>query len=138
MKKTIVIVLIIILVIPGLYFAVSYNADIHMPISIETNTQGEKSELPADSLAAADLTIDKITDLVADLKIVKDQMKLIDSLSNNERHISLITVLEDSINDIYVVKVAEDNGTNYVTYFNIMVDAKTMKVLNPTGRIDAE
>lgn len=145
MKKTTVtvtvtvIVLITIFVISGIYFALRYNAGIHTSVIIDTNIQGVKSAPPADgSMAATDSTLDKITDLVADLKIVKDQMKLIDSISNNQRHISLIPILEDSINHIYVVKVAENNGTNYVTYFNIMVDAKTMKVLNPTGKIDAE
>lgn len=138
MKKTTVIVLITIFVILGIYFALRYNAGIHTSAIIDTNTQGVKSTSTADSITTADSTLDKITDLVADLKIVKDQMKLTDSISNNQRHISLIPILEDSINHIYMVKVAENNGTNYVTYINIMVDAKTMKVLNPTGKIDAE
>ena len=131
MKKRIVIVLITIFVVSGLYFALIYNPDIHSTVMIDKNTQGVKFNPSADSITSADSTLDKITDLVADLKIVKDQMKLIDSISNKQRHISLIPILEDSINQIYVVKVAEDNGTNSVTYFNIMVDAKTMKVLNP-------
>jgi len=90
MKKRIVIVLITIFVISGLYFALRFNPDNHSIVMIDTNTQGVKSEPSADSIMSADSTLDKITDLVADLKIVKDQIKLIDSISNKQRHISLI------------------------------------------------
>jgi hypothetical protein len=81
-----------------------------------------------------DLTLEKVTDLVAGLKIVKDQVRLVDSLSGHQRHISLIPVLEDSLTNRYLVKVAEDNGTNYVTYFNFVVDGNTMKIINPDGK----
>ena len=81
----------------------------------------------------SDSVITKVVGLIENLLVVKYQIKLVDSLSNGQRHISIIPTLNDSINGIYSVKVAEDNGQNYVSYFNFLVDAKTMKVLNPNG-----
>lgn len=87
---------------------------------------------------STDLAIEKVVDLVAEQQIVKDQIKLIDSLSNGQRHISLIPILDDSTKNIYLVKVSEDNGLNYVTYYNFLVDANLMKILNSDGKLDGQ
>ena len=80
----------------------------------------------------------KIATLILNQDIVIKQIKTIDSLSNGERKISLITILEDSIKNFYRVKVCEDNGFNYVTYFNYLVDAKTMKIIESSSYMDDE
>ena len=82
-----------------------------------------------------DSTLDQVIKVVGSLKIVKDEIKLVDSLSINKRHISLIPSLDDTLRNIYLVQVSEDNGTNYVTYFNFLVDGKTMKIVNPNGKL---
>ena len=91
-----------------------------------------------DKANLTDLTIDKVLDLVERQKIVKDQIKLIDSLSNGQRHISLVPTLDDTTKNIYLVKIAEDNGTNLVTYFNFLVDANSMKIINSNGKLEGQ
>jgi len=87
---------------------------------------------------SADLTIKKVLDLVAGQKIVKDQIKLIDSLSKNLRHISLVPTLDDTTKNIYLVKVGEDNGMNLVTYYNFLVDANSMTIINADGKLEGQ
>ncbi|MDE3184985.1 MAG: hypothetical protein KGM16_16355 [Bacteroidota bacterium] len=91
-----------------------------------------------DNSKRLDLTVEKVTDLVSDLKIVKDEIKLVDSLSKGKRHILLLPFLNDTAKNIYLVKVAEDNGTNYVSYFNFLVDGNLMKILNESGKLDGQ
>lgn len=88
-----------------------------------------------DNSKVTELTINKVLDLVERQKIVKDQIKLIDSLSNGQRHISFVPTLDDTTKNIYLVKVAEDNGTNFVSYFNFLVDANTMTIINADGKL---
>lgn len=87
---------------------------------------------------STDLAIEKVVDLVAEQQIVKDQIKLIDSLSKGQRHISLIPILDDSTKNIYLVKVSEDNGLNYINYYIFLVDANSMKILNSDGKLDGQ
>jgi hypothetical protein len=82
-----------------------------------------------------DSALDQVSKVVESLKIVKDQIKLIDSLSNSKKHISIIPSLDDTLRNIYLVKVSESNEINYVTYFNFLIDGKTMKILNPNGKL---
>jgi len=89
-----------------------------------------------DNATKNDLTIERVLDLVSGQKIVQDQIKLIDSLSKHERHISLVPFLDDTTKNIYLVKVAEDNGTNLVTYYNFLVDANTMTIINENGKLE--
>lgn len=91
-----------------------------------------------DKANSADLTIDKVLDLVAEQKIVKDQIKLIDSLSKSQRHISLVPTMDDSTKNIYLVKVGEDNGKNLVTYYNFLVDANSMTIINADGKLEGQ
>ena len=84
----------------------------------------------------ADNTIDKILHLVEQQKMVKDQIKLIDSLSFGFRHVTLLPILDDSIKNIFLVKVGEHNGTNFVTYYKFLIDANKMALLNPTGKLE--
>ena len=79
---------------------------------------------------------EKMLDMVGEQPIVKDAIKLIDSLSNGKRHISLIPFLQDTLNNIYLVKVAEDNGVNFVSYYNFLINANTMVILNPDGKLE--
>ncbi len=75
--------------------------------------------------------ITKVLILVENQKSVKNQIRLIDSLSKGQRHVSLIPSLYDTTNNIYLVKVGEDNGVNFVCYFNFFVNADSMKLTNP-------
>lgn len=86
----------------------------------------------------ANLTIKKVLDLVSEQKVVKYQIKLLDSISKNQRHISLIPTLIDSINNVFLVKVCEDNRTNFMTYFNFLVDANSMTIINNDGKLDEQ
>lgn len=80
----------------------------------------------------------KVLDLVKEVKIVIDQIKLIDSLSKGQRHISLIPTLNDTAKNIYLVKVGEDNGMNFVTYYNFLVDANSMTIINTKGKLEGQ
>lgn len=91
-----------------------------------------------DKANSTDLIIGEVLDLVGTNKIVKDQIQLIDSLSNGQRHISLIPTLVDSIKNIYLVKVMEDNGSNFVTHFNFLVDVNSMEIINQNGKLDGQ
>jgi hypothetical protein len=91
-----------------------------------------------DKSNSTDITIEKVVDLVAEQQIVKEQIKLIDSLSKGQRHISLIPTLDNKTKNIYLVKVSEDNGMNYVTYYNFLVDANSMIIINTDGKLDGQ
>jgi hypothetical protein len=91
-----------------------------------------------DNVKSDDLIIEKVLDLVGEQKIVKDQIKLIDSLSKSQRHISLVPTLDDITKNIYLVKVVEDNGTNLLTYFNFLVDANSMTIINADGKLEGQ
>ena len=91
-----------------------------------------------DNATLTDLTIEKVLDLVERQKIVKDQIKLIDSLSKGQRHISLVPTLDDTTKNIYLVKVGEDNGMNLVTYYNFLVDANSMTIINADGKLEGQ
>lgn len=83
-------------------------------------------------------TIEKVLNLVESQKIVKDQIKLIDSLSRSQRHISFITTLDDTMKNIYLVKVSEDNGINLVIYYNFFVDANSMTIIKSDGKLEGQ
>ena len=91
-----------------------------------------------DNVKSDDLIIEKVLDLVGEQKIAKDQIKLIDSLSRSQRHISLVPTLDDITKNIYLVKVVEDNGTNLLTYFNFLVDANSMTIINTDGKLEGQ
>ncbi len=85
-----------------------------------------------------DKTIEKIVDLVGEQKIIKDQIKLINSISKGQRQISLVPTLYDSTKNIYLVKVGEVNGMNFVTYYNFLVDANSMTIINADGKLEGQ
>lgn len=91
-----------------------------------------------DNATLTDLTIEKVLDLVERQKIVKDQIKLIDSLSKGQRNISLVPTLDDTTKNIYLVKVGEDNGMNLVNYYNFLVDANSMTIINADGKLEGQ
>lgn len=84
------------------------------------------------------LTLEKVLNLVEKQKNVKDQIKLIDSLSKSQRHISILPTLSDTLKNIYLVKVGEDNGINLVIFYNFLVDANSMIILNPDGKLEGQ
>lgn len=98
------------------------------------NTE-DKSDAIKNS-ALSEETLEKVLNLVADEQIVKDKIKLIDSLSKGKRHISLAAFIDDTLKNRYLVKVCEDNGSNLVTYYNFLVDANSMKILNEDGKLN--
>lgn len=79
---------------------------------------------------------EKVIALIEQQPTVKEKTKLVDSLSKGSRHISILPMLQDSAKNVYLVKVGENNGVNFVSYFNFLVDANTMKVLNPNGELE--
>ncbi len=91
-----------------------------------------------DKAKSSEFIIEKVLNLVEKQKIVKDQIKLIDSLSKSQRHISLVPTLDDSTKNIYLVKVGEDNGMNLVTYYNFLVDANSMTIINADGKLEGQ
>ncbi len=91
-----------------------------------------------DNAKSTKLIIEKVLDLVEEQKIVKTEIKLVESLSKGQRHISLVPTLDDSIKNIYLVKVGENNGTSLATYFNFLVDANSMKIINADGKLDGQ
>ena len=88
-----------------------------------------------DKVNEADPNLDKVFDLVFKQKIVENKMILIDSLSKGHRQIYLIPSIYDSTKNIYLVTVGENNGTKKLTYFDFLVDSKTMTIINPTGNL---
>lgn len=90
------------------------------------------------NVKSTDLIVEKVLDLVEEQQLVKDQIKLIDSLSKSQRHISLVPTLDDTSQNIYLVKVGENNGMNLVTFYNFLVDANSMTIINPDGKIDGQ
>lgn len=82
--------------------------------------------------------VDSVLNIVEKLKIVQDQIKLVDSLSKGQRHISLVPTIDDSTKNIYLVQVGEQNDFKLVTYFNFLVDAKTMTIINKNGKLDGQ
>jgi len=94
----------------------------------------EKLEISSD--IEIDSIIENVLDLVSRQEIVKDKIKLIDSLSQSQRGISLLPIFEDKEKNICLVNVCEDNGVSLVTYFNFLVDVNEMKIINPTGKLD--
>jgi hypothetical protein len=91
-----------------------------------------------DYIKSEDLVINKVLKLVGEQKIIKDQITLTDSLSEGQRQISLTPTLEDSTKNIYLVKVSEFTGMYSVTYFNFLVDANSMKIINPDGKLEGK
>jgi hypothetical protein len=79
-------------------------------------------------------TTDTVLTIVRNLAIIKKLEHDVDELSNHERHVSFRIHFTDSSKLNYEVIVGEDNGQNIVTYHNIILDAKTLKILS----IDAE
>lgn len=101
------------------------------------NSIGRKWE-KANPTYQTDNTEQKVLKVVEQQKVVKDQIKLIDSLSSGQRHITLLPVLDDTSKNIYLVNVGEDNGIALVTYYNFLVNANTMTILNPTGKLEGQ
>ena len=91
----------------------------------------EKQLDSIDSIQLKEQITSNVLSLVENQSKVKDIIKQVDSLSKGQRHIVLIPSLYDTAKNIYLVKVGEDNGVNFVCYFNFFVNADSMKILNP-------
>jgi len=85
-----------------------------------------------------DVDIDTLISVVAAQKIVQNEIRLVDSLSNHTRKLSFQVRPHDSLEVIYLVKVLEDNGQSLATHFNFLVDLRTLEIINPTGKLDGQ
>ena len=88
----------------------------------------EKKIDSIDSIQLKEQITSNVLSLVENQSSVKEIVKQIDSLSKGLRHIVLIPLLYDTAKNIYLVKVAEDNRINCVTYLNFLVNADSMKI----------
>lgn len=73
-------------------------------------------------------------DRVMDLEEVKRKSAEVEKLSKGKRHLSVYIETPPTPQDSYYwIKVAEDNGGSYVTYYTFAVDSKTraVKYYNP-------
>jgi hypothetical protein len=72
---------------------------------------------------------DKILDTVLSLPEVKKEANKVEQLSHNKRHLSdVIYQRSEKSFNYYWVKVWEDNGDAYVTYFHFYVNPKTLEI----------
>jgi hypothetical protein len=90
----------------------------------------EKQIDSIDSMRLKEQITSNVLSLVENQSSVKDIIKQVDSLSKGQRHIVLIPLLYDTAKNIYLVKVAEDNGIEVVSYFNFFVDPDSMKIIS--------
>lgn len=77
----------------------------------------------------------QVLDIVKSKAIVKEQIKLIDSISEGKRNIFLFGFLLDREKDVYEVKVAEKTNGYFDSYLEFLVDGKSMKITNQRGVI---
>lgn len=157
LKQKIIYGFLVILLLGSFYFGLRFALGFFSPYNFWTtqkNTKKEdiqivdtgdtslhsKQKQPgsSDKINTTDIIIEKVVDLVAEQKIVKHRIQLIDSLSKNKRHISLIPILNDTAKNIYLVKVCEGNEINYVTYYNFLVDGNSMTIINSDGKLERQ
>jgi hypothetical protein len=80
-------------------------------------------------------SIDKIKPVDSDI-LVSDlvgSIPLVEGLNKNHSDIRLYPILYDKLKNIYLVKVIDKKG---ITYYNFLVDANKMKIINPDGKLD--
>jgi hypothetical protein len=72
---------------------------------------------------------DQIVNLIMNLEEVKQKAKEVETLSHGKRHLSSYIENSPTTTDPYYwVKVAEDNGDSYVTYYTFAVNSKTQSI----------
>ena len=72
---------------------------------------------------------DKIMDKVLDIPEVKEEAKYVENKSNGKRHLSDVICQRPTKKEpYYQVKVWEDNGVSYATYFIFLVNPKTLSI----------
>jgi len=72
---------------------------------------------------------DKVITLVMELDEVKRKSAQVTKNSNGKRHLATyVETLPTATDPNYWVKVAEDNGGSYVTYYSFAVDAATHNI----------
>jgi hypothetical protein len=77
---------------------------------------------------------DKILARVFHIPKVVARARKVDSLSGGDRHLSALVYKRPSANSkYYEVKVVEDNGVTFFTYFRFAVSADTMYVRELTN-----
>ena len=94
----------------------------------------EKQMDSIDNVQLKEQIISNVLSLVENQSSVKAIIKQVDSLSKGRRHIVLIPLLYDTSKNIYLVKVAEDNGIDFVNYFNFFVHSDSMKITSEPVR----
>ena len=76
---------------------------IGIAIGISSCQNSDNQTDDAKTSISTEETIEGVLELVGKQEIVKEHIKLIDSLSNNQRRISLIPFLKDTTKNIYLV-----------------------------------
>lgn len=104
---------------------------ISVMISCQQSPKKEKSktDIKPKTESAALNQEDQLIKLITDLDEVKRKSIQVKKESNGKRHLS--TYMDDSpaADDTdYWMKVAEDNGDSYVTYYTFAVDKKTRQI----------
>lgn len=75
-----------------------------------------------------------ITSKVNALKIVQDETRRVDSLSNGSRHLEYRVVKDRGRAHVYTVRVFEPTGKDTLDHFRFHVDSLTGNILNRDGR----
>jgi hypothetical protein len=81
---------------------------------------------------------EKIISLVRQTYLYRTTSKRVTKLSSGKRSLHIAVNQMDSTRKTYLVKVLEDNGSSLVTYFNFLVDAQKMKIINPSGKVQGQ
>jgi|688.fasta_scaffold575824_1 hypothetical protein len=105
--------------------------------STEANNLREKWRIEAEqniqeySLAE---THDNVKLLVEQTWRYHEKEKFIDSISNGKQQLITVASLMDTANNVWLVKVQQKDNQS-ITYFDFLVNAIEMKILNPTGEL---
>lgn len=95
---------------------------------------GETEEEENEKNVKFDAFEESVTSKVNGLKIVQDETRRVDSLSNGARSLQYRVVKDQSRAHVYTVRVFEPNGNDTVDHFNIHVDSLSGNILNPDGK----
>lgn len=96
-----------------------------------TKTTETKPAKPDTAATASAPTNDEeqVVKLIMDLQEIKMRNAEVERLSKGKRRLSTYVESPPSSDDPnYTVKVAEDNGSNFVTYYTFAVDGKTRAI----------
>lgn len=107
------------------------SSDILNNSSLSNYSEVEKTDKNLQDTAAKFNDIEyKIIDSLFQLKEIKDRQKYIEQQTKGARHLQIIIADKPNLtNKYYWMKVAEDNGTNFVTHFNFYVYPDPIRIM---------